>query len=450
MVMGFPDPELSRRTFAGASAVVLARMAARGPGASAPAPGDVRVTDDDYAAHIEPSIAANPRDPDNLIVACRVFLGPQIGVAAYCSFDAGRSWHGSGLMPDLPSDFDGNPTVAFDPHGCGYVSAIRANGPGRQPRLGDALLWRTDDGGRTFRPPVTAIAGGGGLVDHPWLAIEPTAHGDADTASLYMAATMYVGGQAGPTQNVVLVRSFDRGRSFDQPRRIDPTPGAQTTIPVLAAGGGGRLCALYFAVSSAGGTLRAVTSADRGETLAPPVDLCTIRELAPDLGSVTAKSGPAVAASARSGHVYAAVTAFDESSVTSSLLLLASADHGRTWSAPVVVASSGQSLYLQPQLAVDGRGRVGLSVYALSIATVQMDVLFFLSESPQPAFGPPRRVTSRSFDPRDAAGTGSTSWIGNYQGLAARAAAGDSGAFCPVWTDTRTGGAQIFTAAVAP
>ncbi len=64
--------------------------------------------------------------------------------------------------------------------------------------------------------------------------------------------------------------------------------------------------------------------------------------------------------------------------------------------------------------------------------------------SVQPVFGPPLRVTTRAFDPRQAIDTGSTHRLGNYQGLAA--APGD--VFHPIWTDTRTGRAQILTAAV--
>jgi hypothetical protein len=171
----------------------------------------------------------------------------------------------------------------------------------------------------------------------------------------------------------------------------------------------------------------------------------SIASLAPGLGNVTAKSGPAIAAAPCSGYLYAAVTSFDETAVSSQILLFASPDQGRTWSAPVAVAASTTEIYLQPQLAVDAAGRVGLSAYALSIADQRIDVVLYLSGPGLPRFTAPRRVTTQSFDPTLAIDTGSTRWLGNYQGLTAA-----GGAFHPVWTDTRTGRTQIFTATVGP
>lgn len=60
------------------------------------------------------------------------------------------------------------------------------------------------------------------------------------------------------------------------------------------------------------------------------------------------------------------------------------------------------------------------------------------------SFGSPLRVTTRPFDPRQAINTGRTHWLGNYQGLAAA----PGHVFHPIWTDTRTGDTQIFTATV--
>ena len=149
---------------------------------------------------------------------------------------------------------------------------------------------------------------------------------------------------------------------------------------------------------------------------------------------------PSIAAAPQGGAVFAAVTDWIDATGTSRILLCASSDQGRTWSAPLAVATSRQTLYLQPQLAVDDAGRVALSVYALSIAQASIDVLLYLSTPGRAAFGPPRRVTAQSFDPTQAVNTGSTRWLGNYQGIAA---AGTT--VHPIWADTRTGDTQIFT-----
>jgi hypothetical protein len=133
---------------------------------------------------------------------------------------------------------------------------------------------------------------------------------------------------------------------------------------------------------------------------------------------------------------------FDDSSDTSRLLLTASSPQARTWSAPVTVAASDQTVYLQPQIAVDEHGYIAVSVYALSIAEAKIDVMLYRVE-PGGGFAAPVRVTTQSFDPRQAIDTGATRWLGNYQGIAA-----GGGVFRPIWTDTRTGDTQIFTAQV--
>ena len=191
--MSLLNPRMTRRTFAGLSAAVVARAVVGGepaaPAVPSPAPGaagtaasgepaawtsaavprNIQVSVDAFAAHIEPSLAVNQRDPRNLLAACRVFQDSLIGLATYVSFDAGLTWHGNGLLPGVVPDFDGNASVAFDRHGRGYVCAIQATTA--QPRHGNAYVWRTDDGGRSFSSPVTAISAGAGVADHPSLVI---------------------------------------------------------------------------------------------------------------------------------------------------------------------------------------------------------------------------------------------------------------------------------------
>ncbi|MGW3126100.1 sialidase family protein [Streptomyces sp. NPDC001123] len=451
--MGAFGRMVSRRALAGVPVSVLSWMAARNlPRTTTPArqeeakvPGNTRVTDDAFAACIEPVVAVNPLDPHNLLAVCRVFVGSDIGVAAYTSFDGGGTWRARGLLPGLVPDFDGNPTVAFDRCGRAFVCCVVATQG--QPRHGDVLMWRSDDGGRGFRPSATAIAGGRGLVDHPSLTIGTRSH--RASAPLYLAAGVYGTAHDG----VVVARSTDGGRTFQPPRALDPAAGARAIAPVAAAGPHGSLTVAYVTPSPSGDVLlRAVTSGDHGETFTEPFTVAEVPAMAPGLGDVTAKSGPALAAAADGGLVCAAVTGFDDATGRSRLLLATSAGPTGpvpTWSGPTTVAAGDEVVYLQPQLAIADDRRIAISLYALSLATLRVDVLLHISDpvraaSTQPVFGPPLRVTTRAFDPRQAIDTGSTHWLGNYQGLAAAPGA----VFHPIWTDTRTGRAQIFTAAV--
>jgi len=69
----------------------------------------------------------------------------------------------------------------------------------------------------------------------------------------------------------------------------------------------------------------------------------------------------------------------------------------------------------------------------LSVATASIDVLLYVSEPGRAVFGLPSRVTTQSFDPRQAVNTGSTRRLGNYQALIAV-----RDVFHALWTDTRT------------
>src|SRR5262249_7377308 len=131
------SPRISRRSVlrGGAAAALAAGLppaacAAKMPPARGAAAGphdrrpvNIRVSRDGYAGHGEPSVAVNPRNPRNLLGACMVWHGNQLGhevIATYASFDGGRAWRSNGAVP-LPHNTahaDGV-SVAFDPAGRG-------------------------------------------------------------------------------------------------------------------------------------------------------------------------------------------------------------------------------------------------------------------------------------------------------------------------------------------
>src|SRR6266851_7201957 len=116
---------------------------------------NVHVSHDHYGVHVEPSVAANPRHPRQLLAACQASptADPQF-IATYLSFDAGASWQNGGLPPQPAAGPAGDDvTVAFDVHGRGYLCATRA-GHGSHPNPANpanpdanraVYAWRTDD-----------------------------------------------------------------------------------------------------------------------------------------------------------------------------------------------------------------------------------------------------------------------------------------------------------------
>ena len=434
--VGYPVPR--RAVLAGPVAAGVLVWASRlaGPAAAqtsrdlggAGGPGNVRVSRDAFTMHAEPSLAANPIDPRNLLAACMIWQAGRRGLATYASFDAGSTWHSNGLLPGIVPAYDGDVTVAFDRQGTGYVSGWA--GSRAHAQRGRVCLWRTADGGRSFTTPVTVATG---LVDHSSLAADRWARGPG---------TVYVAGGYFGRGGLVFTRSTDGGPSFEPLRFPDPGSGsAGGRAPMMAAGPGG-LAAIAYYVELPDATQRigVVTSTDHGQTLTPPVFVTHVTP-PPIIGGVnTTTGGPAITASGEALHL--AVATVDTTAQVSELLLFTSHDHGGTWSAPRTVARSATTAYFQPQLAVGPSGRIAVSAFALPVATSQVSVVLFISQPHSTRFGPPVIVTTRPFNPLTGTRQG---WIGDYQGLTA-----NPSAFHPLWNDTRTGRMQLFTAAVKP
>jgi len=392
---------------------------------------DVRVSRDAFTMHAEPCLAANPRDPRNLLAACMVWQAGKRGLAAYASFDAGRTWHGSGLLPGVAPAYDGDVTVAFDGQGTGYVSGWTGSRAAEQD--GRSRLWRTLDGGRRFTAPVTVATG---LVDHPWLA--------ADRWARPGPGTLYVAGDYFGRGGLVFTRSADGGGSFEPLRFPDPGSGSRGgRAPMVTAGPGG-LAAIAYYVEMPEGIQRigVVTTTDYGRSLSPPAFVTDVMPPPVINGVNTTTGGPAITAAADGRTLHLAVATVNTAAQVSELLLFSSGDRGRTWNGPQTIARSATTAYFQPQLAAGAGERIALSGFGLSARTGQVGVALFISQPRSARFGAPVLVTTRPFNPLTGTQDG---WIGDYQGLAAT-----PGAFHPIWNDTRTGRLQLFTASVKP
>jgi hypothetical protein len=353
--------------------------------------------------------------------------------------------------------FGGDPTVAFDAHGTGFVASLA------EPRAGDVVyVWRTDDQGRSFRSPV--VVEQGQPADHPWLAAE--AAPGPGSGDLYVAwATRDVGG-LGHAGGLAFRRSTDGGLRFTAPRIVSaPTGGV--SIPVVTAGPRGAVSIAYVTLrhprprgARAIGAppnarppagvneeeVQVVRSIDHGRSFGRPAVVGPATSLLAATPGVDLTTQPSLAADPRDGSVYVAYSAYRAGARHADIVVARSADGGRTWSALVRVTTGpppGQTILFQPRVVVDTAGGVDVTCFALTRGRV--DVLLARSTTRGARFGPLQRITSRPFDP--ALGwrgrkTGAW-WIGDYQGLAA-----GGGLLHPFWNDTRTGQLEIFTAAV--
>ena len=80
---------------------------------------------------------------------------------------------------------------------------------------------------------------------------------------------------------------------------------------------------------------------------------------------------------------YIAFTKHPPGSKHSDIVVTASYDHGPSWKEPVIATPSDSIIYFQPNLAVDDRGQVGISAFALAPRTRRRDPA---------AFAPPAKL----------------------------------------------------------
>jgi hypothetical protein len=424
-----------------------------GAGPPARAVANVHVSHDHYGVHVEPSVAANPRRPQQFLAACQASptANPQF-IATYLSSDPGASWQNGGLPPQPAAGPAGDDvTVAFDAHGRGYVCATRAgHGPMVNPANPDAnravYVWRTDDGGRSFSAPLTLVEGQ--YCDHPWMTV-----GAGQTPS---KRNVYAVWGAGVSHTALdFTRSTDGGNSFEPPRRIlgeARIPSVASAGPELATGPHGLVCAVCDWTTqqdSSGdmiGQVVAVCSTDAGHNFAAPVHLGSESSVIALPGNVQANSSPAVAISPQGDALYVAFPKHQPGATHSDIVVTASHDRGQTWGKVVTATPADNMTYFQPNLAVDETGRVAVSAFALANGRVNQVLL--ISRPRELRFQPPLQVTTTAFDPHSPTASGRKHgawWIGDYQGITA-----SGGAYHLVWNDTRTGKLDLYAATVRP
>ena len=189
----------------------------------------------------------------------------------------------------------------------------------------------------------------------------------------------------------------------------------------------------------------AVCSTDGGHSFAAPVHLGPGASDIQLPGDVRPNSSLTVAISPNGDALYVAFPTHQPGAVHSDIVVAASHNHGRTWSKPLRATPADGATYFQPNLAVDHKGRVAISAFALANGRVNQVLL--LSRPRQLRFQPPLHVTTTAFDPHSptTGGKHRAWWIGDYQGITA-----DAGAIHLVWNDTRTGKLELFAATVRP
>jgi hypothetical protein len=433
---------------------------------------NILVSRDGDIAHCETMIAADPRDPKNLVGGSIVAVGGEDSFATkpYVSSDGGANW----TAITLPTGMSGDPQVGFGITGTAYFIGLNRDG---------MTFYRSEDDGKTWSKGLNL----GKHHDHEmlitdqtygpyagrvYLTDETSAPGSRELEDLKMR------------RRVVLFRSTDDGRTFLGPIEVargNNTGMAAENLLVLSDGTLFIPIIEYpnYATDKQSDTWKAVFSLshDGGVTFSPLEPIASIRfggvnamRAAQKSGQVDQMGGPVFAVD-RTGRfpdrIYAAWTDFDGTRYR--LMLTWSTDRGKTWTTPKPVDPNAPSYasQFQPMLAVDPAGNLGIMYYDTEgfPKRNQYVVSFTGSTDGGETLLSKRRLSSEVSNPFGSGDlrpqvfttsergmvtadflSGVSRWVngGDYIGLTA----GTDGVFHPFWTDARSGTYQLYTAPI--
>ncbi len=250
------------RTIFGAAAAILS-IALSLAGSSGHAQSTLTVLADRNASLTpgtqgEVSIAVDRSAPNRIVAAAmNVDDGRLLTLA---SDDGGESWRRAPLPLPSGAQLHADPMVAFDTRGRAYLAVIPV-APGNEP-MGIEIL-RSDDGGRTWSPPVR-ISKAIRRDDKVALAV------DEEPRSPFRDR-IHVAWKW-PSGGVFHARSHDGGVTFTRPRLVDVTRASGLDLAVAADG-------QVFLAASDGETrtMKVWRSSNGGESFAPPVAVSPVR-----------------------------------------------------------------------------------------------------------------------------------------------------------------------------
>jgi hypothetical protein len=395
-----------------------------------------------FGAAAEPSIAVDPRRPDDLVAVWQqdrfAIDGGALSNIVAVSRDGGRRWHRV-LVPGISRCTGGadertsDPWVSIGPDGAVYLASLTFTdnpllaagglaGPTNQ------RISRSNDGGVTWSKPTTVIANGS-YNDREMINADPRRPG---TAYEVWVDRLGLFGETGLNQ---FAATHDGGQTFSAPRTTYLAPPTNLPDPTLIETLRDGTLVDVFMLANASAVIgppipfkvMAMRSANGGLSWSTPVKIASVPPAAPfdSTTNTQVRALPLVAAAtAPDGSLYVVYNDI-ESSSRASILISRSVDSGRSWSPPRVVRTLDAQAFL-PSVAVDRGGTVGVLWDAFRREPsgdrgLLTDVWFASSNDRGRTF---RAVhVAGPFDSRNASETSSTNvagrFLGDYQGLAA-------------------------------
>ena len=386
-------------------------------------------------ALVEPALAVNPKDPNNLIAGAMLARADgTFGCIALASFDGGRTWQ----KHDFGVNNGGDVWIAFLPSGTANFSLVAGD-------RSELQIFRSTDGGRSWTAKPKSLGGG---HDHPTLLVDST--GTQFTGNLYAVSSSSRRGATGKARSAVYVaRSTDGGVNFLEPSYVVTSNLAyEAHNPAMLSDG---TLLVPFAEHHRPGDRRRLerqrdwllSSADGGKTFSEPL---LISESCNGAGGWSSLAVGPVATPFRDRIYHLCST--DQ---FAGLELRYSDDRGETWSPKLTLGQpKNLSPYARtPAITVNKLGTVGVTWYDArnDRGTIKgslrcQEIYFTASFDGATTFLPEVKVSSEKSCPgtpqniqtalRFPAG-------GEYMGLASTA----DGTFHILWADNRAGIYQL-------
>jgi hypothetical protein len=381
-------------------------------------------------AEVEPWIAINPANPNNLIAVWqqdRWSNGGSRGPGTAYSLDGGGTWTRSSAPMSRCSGGTGanaferasDPWVTFSPDGTAYQAALGFN---NQVNGDNAILVsRSVDGGRTWSVATTVRRDGGqNFNDKEAITADPT-----DARYVY-ATWDRLTGNNGPSW---IARTVDGGATWEAARNIyDPGPNSQTVNNQVVVLPDGTLILFFTELANVGNQnarLRIMRSTDKGATWSAPitiVDLQTVGTVDPETGvGIRDGSGLGAIAAGPGGEL---AIAWQDSRFTGgafdSIAFSRSTDGGFTWSAPMRINGNPAVRALIPSIAIRSDGTIGVAYYDFRSNTADPLTLltdYWLATSADGVTWTERRIAG-PIDYAKAPLAGGRYFLGDYMGLA--------------------------------
>jgi hypothetical protein len=417
---------------------------------------NIQVTHDSDLNHArsESSLVVNPNNPTQIVSASKKFNNIQtydFTLATEYSTDGGHTWNDSAAfaMPGFTVMTD--PTMAWDDAGNVFMVGLAGKNPPTWDTIG-IVIYKSTDGGKTWSAPKMIHQSVND--DKQWAA------GDSNPASPHHGNVYAVWDD--PAGRIDFARTKDHGATW-----IGPGAGATAAGGVIISDGSHYPeinvsdDGTVYIVSTTGSNITLYLSTDGGDTFTakpnPATGITPLDASLPHVGgfpvfpSGTFRVLTDPTACAFGSTVTVAWADYREG--ISRIYFSRSTDGGSSWSSSsgqplLTVAIPGNFQHFHPQIVTDANGVIGCSFYEFGPkpTTYQIDVIMAESFDGGASFNH-FTVTDQPWNPiLDAPwshGNSSVTFIGDYFGLDS-----STTGFYPLWTDTRTGIQELFTAIV--